>query len=1177
MLSHLNPLFLQNKHDQSTMKFFLGLLLIFTFHLAAQNPNSVVIEATEQFERSPEVGIPSSKYLINQSINPNTFYSTLLVPGHTFSCFGVGWKSSDLSASPGDFIVEYRSKDVSGNWSEWLSLDADWGPEDTPSQKYWTDALFTIDATSHSALELRLYAPVSCSEIQIDLFDGNTDEKALEDDTQNLPAAPKNSRTNCPEFPSMIPRSNWCGGSAACWQVNAAYNVTNINATHVVMHHGASPNTYTNGEAIVQSYYNYHVNTLGWADIGYNYLIDKYGNFYQGRRNPNLPNSDVRGAHAGASNNTSIGINFLGNLDVTIATTVQLEKLYDLMAWWFDHKAINVLGSSPFQTQAYGVQTKDHFTYHNSINPTSCPGSDMISRMPSIRSEIQQVIDDCNNINNDVTPPTTAVNSNYEWRGTDFWVAFDDQDNAGGSGVEEQYYQVIDFNGTEWRANNSQGFFNDNFDSAIHSEWTIYDGSWDIDNNTLRQSDETTANSNMYSELTQVDDDSYLYSWQMKIQGTGTNRRAGIHFFVDNPTGVHRGNSYLAWWRADDNEFHLYRIENDVLTLAQVVPLAINTGTWYDLKVSYNPSSGKIDVFTDNVLTTSWTDSDPLSAGTHISLRNGDSEVHFNDLKVYKSRTFQEKITVGPQATNESRFESPNSSQEACRINSIVKDGANNWSGFSTKNFYIDWTLPTTSTSTSGTWKTEDFTATFDDQDNTDGSGLTRRFYQVIDNNQGDWRGNPENGFYSDNFDQNSIHSDWELFNGSWNNNNGHLEQTDEGLTNTNIYTYLKQDMSNRYLYNFQFKLDGNGTNKRGGFHYFCDDPEATNRGNSYFIWFRQELQTLEFYRVSNDTFSQEKVYPIEFDENVWMDVKLIYDRITGEHLVYKDDQLIGEWQDDQPIANGDYISFRSGNSNMHINNLKVYRTRLPSATITVGNPQADIRYQNQQPTTFGAKIKSIVHDEAHNLSEIDYHDLKIDWTSPNGLNTIIDGLGADIDTFYTINSIAANWNSATDQHSDVVDYWMSVGTSPGDTDGANWTSLGTTTNNSMNGLNLTPGTQYFVNIRAENGAGIFSDVVSSDGQWLDLTANITEFDSTPFNVFPNPFTNAITIDFGSEKGKFKTRIIGVNGQIVYDQNINFENGVQTIKPIGISKGMYILELTNENNNKQWNVKLIKE
>ena len=1160
------------------MKLLIGIfLMIYAFTLMAQSERTIQLDEFEKFERASYLGIPSSKYLVSQSLAPNTFYTATLIPGHTFSCFGVGWESIDLTAIPGEFIVEYRSKDKSGNWTKWVSLDADWGPQETPTKKYWTDALFTYDASSHTVLEIRLLAPIRCSGIQIDLFDGNTGQRGLGDDTQNAPFALEKSRNNCPEFPTMIPRSDWCGGSADCSQVNAPYNVTYINATHVVMHHGASPNTYTDGQAVVQSYYNYHVNTLGWADIGYNYLIDKYGNFYQGRQNPNLPTSDVRGAHAGASNSTSIGVNFLGNLDVSIATQVQLEKLYDLMAWWFDHKAIDVLGSSDFQTQAYGVQNEDHFTYHNSINPTSCPGDDMISRMPNIRLEIQQIIDDCNNVEADLTPPTTVVNSNYDWRGTDFWAVFDDQDNPGGTGVDEQYYQVIDFNGSEWRANSDYGFFNDNFNISIHPEWTLSSGDWEIDNNTLSQTDETIGNSNIYAKLTQDNNQSYLYSWQMKIQGSGTNRRAGLHFFVDNPVGTNRGNSYLAWWRADDNAFHLYRIEDDVLNLVQNIPLTIQASTWYDLKVSCNPISGRIEVYTDNILTTSWTDTNPFTGGTYISLRNGDSEVNFNNLKVRKSRTFQEKITVGPQVTNESRFESSNPTQDACRVNSIVKDVAGNWSSQYAKQIYVDWTKPTTNVTSSDVWKTEEFTATFLDEDNENGSGIARSLYQVLDNNQGDWRGNPMKGFYNDHFDQPEIHAEWEAFNGSWNNINGYLEQSDESLNNTNIYTYLKQDLSNRYLYHFQFRLSGSGTNKRGGFHYFCDDPEATNRGNSYFIWFRQELQTLEFYRVSNDTFSQEKVYPIEFDENVWMDVKLIYDRVTGEHLVYKDDKLIGEWQDNQPHATGDYISFRSGNSHMHINNLKVYRTRYPTVNVTVGNPQADIRYQSQQPSEIAAKVKSIVHDDAHNLSDIDYHDLFVDWTPPVGLTSVMDGLGADIDTFYTINNIAANWNTATDPHSDVVNYWMSVGTSPGATDVEDWTSIGLVNSHTLNGLNLTPGMYYYVNIRAENGAGLFSDVIASDGQWLDLTAGLNKLSAIPFTVYPNPFTDALTVDFMNTNGEVDIRLLKINGQIVYDQKVNFQSVKQTISPVSLTSGIYIMELTTKKQNQQWRVKLVRE
>jgi hypothetical protein len=928
-------------------------------------------------DRSDEVGIPyytleyeeylvaNEKYVINFSDN-----------NHSFSCFGLGWNISQSGANKNDFEIIYKSSTDGVAWTGQQYLDVEWAPEDTPTGLYWSDALFSYDAESYSHYQIEFSSPVDAEGLRIDIFDGNAhnvfngeeDEKNMNESNDNA----KIDSRNCPSFPSMITRSQWCGGSASCNQVNAWYNPTYINPTHVVMHHGASPNSYSDGEAIVRSYYNYHVNTLGWADIGYNYLIDKFGNFYQGRHNPNLPGTDVRGAHAGAANPGSIGVNFLGNLDTEIATQVQLNKLYDLLAYWYDSRGINVLGSSGMQTQAYGWQTQPNFTAHRDINPTTCPSNDIYNQMQNIRIQTQAVIDDCNNPSDEIEP-STEVNTLYEWRGYDFWTNFNDQDDPGGSGVNTRFYQVLEFDGQEWRANAANGYFNDNFNSSIHPSWTSFSGSWNIVNGELVQNDENEGNSNIYAELTQTNDRIYQYHWQMEIDGiTSTNRRAGIHFFADDAEGPHRGNSYLAWWRADDNEFHLYRVENNTLDLVQTVSLTIDLNTSMDCKVTFDPQSGLIEVFTDNVLTASWTDPLPLQSGGFISLRNGDSEVSYNNFKVRTSRTSFEKITVGPQTVKDSRYESLNSTQDACRINSMVIDYADNWSSAYAKNIYVDWTNPTTSIDLTGNYQNSDFSVDFEDEDNTNGSGVTRSFYQVIDQNNGNWSANTDRGFYFDSLNQSSFNPLWEVVSGNWQLVNGFMEQTDEGENNTNIYAPLAQNLSNRYLYHFEMKIDGTGSNKRGGFHYFVDDPTALERGNSYFLWFRQDLSTVEFFRVENNIFSQEATFPFEFNANEWMDVKLVYDRVTGEHLAYVDNNLIGEWTDPNPHSDGDYISFRSGNSNLGIRNLAVFRTRFPSVTVTVGTPQSDIRYQSIDNTSYAGMIRSIVHDQAHNLSNIE-------------------------------------------------------------------------------------------------------------------------------------------------------------------------------------------------------------
>ena len=1138
------------------------ILLLFTGAAFAQLSYSV----TDDTERR---GVPAVKLEWNQEqlpYNAQGYMEFALEIPVDFTCFGLGW-NTDADLPPSAFKLEYRVKKEGESWSRWIAAEGDFAPDQTPTEMYWTDALFTHDATEHQQLEVKFYPPqnVTVDYLRIDAFNGNV-ETEMTDRPKSDFDDNKSGLRNCPEFPNMIPRSEWCGGTAPCGSVLAGYNPTYINATHVVIHHGASPDTYTSGLSVVRSYWNYHVNTLNWADIGYNYLLDKFGNFYQGRHNPNIPTSDVRGAHAGAANGGSIGICFVGNADVTISTQVQLDRSYEFLAWWFDHKAYDPQESAGMQTQSYGWQTMPRLTNHRDIGQTFCPGNNLYNQMQTFRNQTQAIIDDCSGPQDDV-PPTTDVIENYDWRGYDYWTYFSDEDNPGGTGVDERYYQVMEFDGSEWRGNSDNGFFNDNFNTAIHSEWTTFAGTWSIQSGNLIQNDETVANSNIYAQLNQDSETAFMYQWSARMSGTDDNRRSGLHFFVDDPEGDNRGNSYLAWFRLDDDAFQFYRIENDQLNLVvNNFPIGLSANNWHDFKVTFNPQNGKMEAFMDNELVGEWTDTDPYTAGQYISLRNGNAITEFDNLKVRKSRDTRAFVTIGPETYKDARYESPNDQQDACRINTIVKDGAGNWSTQAAQNIFVDWTPPTTESSVANDWQTEDFTVDFDDEDNVDGSGLDRRFYQVIDTDGVEWRANATRGFFSDNF-VNGIHPEWTSFVGDWNADNGYLEQTDEAENNSNIYAALNQNLSNRYLYHFQMKIEGAGNNKRAGLHYFADDPEATNRGNSYFVWFRVELATLEFYKVSNDTFSQELVVPLETNEGQWYDTKIVYDRVTGETFVYRDDKLIGEWRDNDPIFNGDYISFRSGNSHLSVNNLKVYRTRLPSTTVTVGeDPDDDIRYQNQDPLSPAAKVKSIVTDVANNVSEIYYHELDVDWTAPDDVDYVNDGTAADIDTFYTANEISANWAASADPHSDVYGYQFSVGSSPGLSDVVDWVDVGDVTSHTETGLNLIYDETYYINIKAENNALLESDIISSDGQVLiDETTQVEAYEQHPFNIYPNPAQDRIVLDFENNFNPETIRLMNSLGQLVKSIDItNAQTHYQLdLSVMSLSEGIYFIQISS--------------
>ncbi len=395
-----------------------------------------------------------------------------------------------------------------------------------------------------------------------------------------------------------------------------------------------------------------------------------------------------------------------------------------------------------------------------------------------------------------------------------------------------------------------------------------------------------------------------------------------------------------------------------------------------------------------------------------------------------------------------------------------------------------DITPPTTVISSPNNWETTDFTSSFTDTDNSGGSGVNEHFYQVIDFDGTDWRANANDGFFSDNFDL-SLHADWTTSTGTWNTNGGYLEQSDEAEGNSNIYASLNQSNNNQFLYHWSGNIDGTGTNKRAGFHFMCDDATLPNRGNSYFVWFRTDNNKIQIYKVVNDVFSLEVDQPYTLNDGQWYDFKVVYDKTTGEIAVWVDNVMSANWVDPSPYTAGNAISFRSGESYYLVNNLKVYHDRSTSELITVGSI-SNIRYENTTPTTPSGRVKSIIIDSADNVSSVHFQDVNVDWTIPDNIITLNDGLAADEDNTTNNTQLSANWTASIDTNSSIARYWYCIGSTPGANDVTNWTDNWFNTSVTHTGLNLSFGNTYYFSVRAENGAGLLSNTVSSDGITID-------------------------------------------------------------------------------------------
>ncbi len=397
-----------------------------------------------------------------------------------------------------------------------------------------------------------------------------------------------------------------------------------------------------------------------------------------------------------------------------------------------------------------------------------------------------------------------------------------------------------------------------------------------------------------------------------------------------------------------------------------------------------------------------------------------------------------------------------------------------------------DITPPSTSVANGNNWETTNFTKSFSDADNSGGSGLKEKYYQVIDYNGTEWRANDGNGFLKDNFDI-AINGDWAQQVGSWSISNNALQQTNQTESNSNIYALLDQNSNNQFLYNFSARIEGSGTNKRAGIHFMSDDGSLTNRGNSYFVYFRSDNNKIQIYKVTGDAIHLEQEAPYSINDNMWYDYKITYDKVTGKIDVWVDDDHAISWTDATPITSGDYVSIRSGNCIFKVDQINVYHGRSSTEPISVGVASTnDLRFQNPTPSTSAGKIKSIVIDNENNVSAIGSKNVNVDWTPPSDVTSLNDGTAADINNTSSSTQLSANWTASVDVNSSVAKYWYAIGTTAGGTNVRNWTDNWFSTDLTATGLSLTIGTTYYISIKAENGAGLMSNVISTDGQIVD-------------------------------------------------------------------------------------------
>jgi N-acetylmuramoyl-L-alanine amidase len=311
-----------------------------------------------------------------------------VTPG--FSAVGVSWAPD---RAVGDVDVTFRTRVGTGAWTAWNSAGTDDeapDPADLAARagtRGGTEPVWTGPATGVEAT-INVISGAAPRDLRLTLVDPGTSAA----DGAVAPTA----TTTAAGKPAILSRAQW-GADPALMGWDPEY-APSIRAGF--LHHTAGTNSYAAADvpAILRSIYVFHSQTRGWGDIGYNFLVDRFGRTWEGRYGG--VDSTVIGAHTGGFNTGTFGVAMMGNFDTVAVPAATRAAVEAVFAWKFARWKVNPTGTVRLTSAGGGtskypagaVVTKNTLSGHRDVGNTECPGTNGYALLPAIRTRVKALI-----------------------------------------------------------------------------------------------------------------------------------------------------------------------------------------------------------------------------------------------------------------------------------------------------------------------------------------------------------------------------------------------------------------------------------------------------------------------------------------------------------------------------------------------------------------------------------------------------------------------------------------------------------------------------------------------------------------------------------------------------------------------------------------------------------------
>lgn len=207
------------------------------------------------------------------------------------------------------------------------------------------------------------------------------------------------ARRSTAEAPNITTRAEW-GADESLKRTSGSCRKVFHPVQQLFVHHTAGSNSNVNAAATMRAIYHYHTVSRGWCDIGYNFVIARDGQIFEGRwarkyapwevhTGEDLDGRAVAGAHVSGYNSGSVGVSLMGNFQTSKVPSAMRSALVDILAWESDRHDLAPKSKHTYRNPETGTtRWLPYIAGHRDAGNTSCPGRKLYRILSDIRSDV---------------------------------------------------------------------------------------------------------------------------------------------------------------------------------------------------------------------------------------------------------------------------------------------------------------------------------------------------------------------------------------------------------------------------------------------------------------------------------------------------------------------------------------------------------------------------------------------------------------------------------------------------------------------------------------------------------------------------------------------------------------------------------------------------------------------